>query len=224
MRRLLAPIRRCRPREPANALTHLAGAVLATIALVLLVRTALAHGTARHLAGLGVFGVSLVLMYVASTLYHALPVSPRTLERLRRFDHIAIYCLIAGTYTPVGLLVLRGGLGTAVVVAVWAMALLGVAQKVVWLEAPEWFSTGCYLAMGWVAVFLLAPLARTASPWFLTFLALGGAWYTVGTIFFCTERPRLRPWFGGHELWHLCVLAGSASHFWAIWRYAEHPS
>ena len=129
------------PREPVNALTHLAGALLSVAGAVLLVRSGLAHGP-RHALALGVFGVSLVLLYVASTLYHALPCSPRTLVRLRRFDHMMIYVLIAGTYTPVGLLVIGGKLGVAVVAGAWTVAALGILQKAVWIEASDWISAG----------------------------------------------------------------------------------
>lgn len=212
------------PREPVNALTHLAGAVLSVAGAALLVRSGLAHGP-RHALALGIFGVSLVLLYVASTLYHALPCSPRTLVRLRRFDHMMIYVLIAGTYTPVGLLVIGGKLGVAVVAGAWTVAALGILQKAVWIEASDWISAGFYLAMGWAGVLLIRPLLGAAPLWFAGLIALGGLVYTVGAVIFATERPRLWPGrFGAHELWHLCVLAGSASHFWAVLRYVEVAS
>lgn len=209
------------PREPVNGLTHLIGAVLSIVGAVLLVRAGLVHGP--HIAwALGVFGVSLVLLYVASTLYHSLPCSPRVLVRLRRFDHMMIYVLIAGTYTPVGLLVIGGRLGVAVVVGAWAVAALGIVQKALWIEASDWVSAAFYLAMGWAGLLLVRPLLGAAPLWFAGLIALGGLVYTAGAVVFATERPRLWPGrFGAHELWHLCVMGGSAAHFWAILRYVE---
>lgn len=212
---------RCIPREPVNGLTHLAGAVLSVAGAVLLVRAGLASGTA-YVPALAVFGASLVLLYVASTLYHSLPCSQRTLRHLRRFDHMMIYVLIAGTYTPVGLLVIGGRLGTAVVIGAWVVAALGILQKALWIDASDWISAGCYLAMGWAGVLLARPLLASAPGWFTGLIAFGGLVYTAGAVIFATERPRLWPGrFGAHELWHLCVLAGSASHYWAILRFVD---
>lgn len=209
------------PREPVNGLTHLAGAILSAIGSVLLLRAGLAQGP-QHVWALGIFGASLVLLYVASALYHSLPCSPRTLVRLRRFDHMMIYVLIAGTYTPVGLLVIGGRLGVAIVAGAWAVAALGILQKLVWIDASDSVSAGFYLAMGWAGVLLIGPLLASAPFWFAGLIALGGLVYTAGAVVFAMERPRLWPGrFGAHELWHLCVLGGSAAHFWAILRYVE---
>lgn len=209
------------PREPVNGLTHLTGAILSVIGAVILVRSGMAHGP-QYAWALGVFGLSLVLLYVASTLYHSLPCSPRTLVRLRRFDHMMIYVLIAGTYTPVGLVVIGGRLGVAIVAAAWSIAALGVLQKAVWIDASGWVSAAFYLAMGWAGVTLVRPLLGSAPLWFAGLIALGGLVYTVGAVVFATERPRLWPGrFGAHELWHLCVMGGSAAHFWAIMRYVN---
>jgi hemolysin III len=209
------------PREPVNGLTHFAGVILSAIGAVLLVRSGLEHGP-RYAWTLGVFGASMLLLYVASTLYHSLPCSPRTLVRLRRFDHMMIYVLIAGTYTPVGLLVIGGRLGTVIVAAAWTVAVLGVLQKAVWIDAADWISAAFYLAMGWAGVLLVGPLLGAAPLWFVGLIALGGLVYTAGAVVFALERPRLWPGrFGAHELWHLCVLGGSAAHFWAILRYVE---
>lgn len=213
---------RCMPREPVNGLTHLAGAVLSAVGAVLLIRAGLSNRIA-DVPALAVFGGSLVLLYVASTLYHSLSCSHRTLRELRRFDHMMIYVLIAGTYTPVGLLVIGGRFGAAVVAGAWCVAALGILQKALWMDASDWVSAGCYLAMGWAGVLLARPLLASAPLWFTALLALGGLVYTVGAVIFATERPRLWPGrFGAHELWHLCVLAGSASHYWAVLRFVEH--
>lgn len=216
MRRFLPLLIRLCPREPVNGLTHLIGALLSLAGAVLLVRSGLAHGP-RAVFALGVFGATLVLLYVASTLYHSLRCSPRWILHLRRFDHMAIYALIAGTYTPVGLLVIGGRLGAAIVIAAWLVAAVGILQKALWIHASDWFSAGCYLAMGWAGVLLIRPLLASAPVWFTVLIGAGGLVYTAGAIVFATDRPRLWPGrFGAHELWHLCVLAGSGAHFAAV--------
>jgi hemolysin III len=209
------------PREPVNGLTHLAGALLSLAGAVLLVRSGLEHGP-LHAWALGIFGGTLVLLYLASTLYHSVRCSDRWILQLRRFDHMAIYALIAGTYTPVGLLVIGGRLGAAIVAGAWIVAAAGIVQKALWMNASDWFSAACYLAMGWAGALLIGPLLAGAPPWFAALIALGGLVYTLGAIVFATERPRLWPGrFGAHELWHLCVLGGSAAHFVAILRYVQ---
>lgn len=219
--RIRSVLVRCIPREPVNGLTHAVGALLAVAGAVLLIRSGLAHGPV-HAWALGIFGVSLVLLYAASAMYHSLRCAPHLLARLRRLDHMAIYVLIAGTYTPVALLVIGGRLGVGIAVAAWLVAAIGIVQKAFWIEASDWFSAGCYLAMGWAGVLLARPLLDSAPLWFAGLLALGGLVYTGGAVVFATERPRLWPGrFGAHELWHLCVLGGSAAHFWAILRYVE---
>src|SRR5690606_24313215 len=149
---------------------------------------------------LGEFGASMVLLYVASTLYHSLPCSQRVLVRLRRFDHMMIYVLIAGTYTPVGWLVIGGRLGVASVSAGCAIAALGIIQKALWTDASDWVSAGFYLAMGWAGVLLVRRLRGAAPLWFAGLIALGGLVYTVGAVVFAAGRPRLWPGrFGAHE-------------------------
>jgi hemolysin III len=198
-------------REPVNAWSHLVGLVLATAGTVLLLH--LAHRPAERVA-FGVYGGSLILLYAASSLYHALPLPRHRLRRLRTLDHIAIYFLIAGTYTPVALVTLPGPSGMALLAAAWAIALAGIPFKIWWLDAPVWVSTATYLAMGYMALFAAAPLARAVSVGGLAWLVAGGIAYTVGAIIFTQERPDPFPGrFGHHEIWHLMVLAGSGCHF-----------
>jgi hemolysin III len=198
-------------REPVNAWSHLVGLVLATSGTVLLLR--LSRGPAQTLA-FAIYGGSLMLLYAASTLYHALPLPRHRLRRLRTLDHIAIYFLIAGTYTPVALITLHGPSGWALLAAAWAIALAGIPFKLWWLDAPVWLSTATYLAMGYMALLAAAPLARAVSPGGLAWLVAGGLAYTVGAIIFTRERPDPFPGrFGHHEIWHLLVLAGSGCHF-----------
>ena len=198
-------------REPVNAWSHLVGLVLATAGTVLLLR--LAHRPAERVA-FGVYGGSLILLYAASSLYHALPLPRHRLRRLRTLDHIAIYFLIAGTYTPVALVTLHGPSGMALLAAAWAIALAGIPFKIWWLDAPVWVSTATYLAMGYMALLAAAPLAHAVSIGGLAWLVAGGIAYTVGAIIFTRERPDPFPGrFGHHEIWHLLVLAGSGCHF-----------
>jgi hemolysin III len=200
-----------RVREPVNAWSHLAGLIFATAGTVVLLR--LAHSPAQTVA-FAVYGGSLVLLYAASTVYHALPLPPDRLRTLRTLDHIAIYFLIAGTYTPVALVTLHGPSGWALLAAAWVIAAAGIPFKIWWLDAPVWLSTGIYLAMGYMALLAVAPLARAVPPGGLAWLVAGGAAYTAGAIIFSRGRPNPFPGvFGHHEIWHLFVLAGSGCHF-----------
>lgn len=207
-------------REPDNGLTHLAGAVLALATLGVLVGLALRAGSPRLLVAFIVFGLSLVGLYTASALYHSLPLGPLGVARLQRLDHVMIYMLIAGSYTPFCVVALRGGWGWGLLGAVWALAAGGIALKLAWRHAPIWLSPLLYVALGWLATaatpaFLAAVPARG-----LAWVLAGGIVYTLGTLVFALERPRLRPGvFGSHALWHLLVIAGSACHVWAVVRY-----
>jgi hemolysin III len=200
-----------RVREPVNAWSHFVGLILATAGTVLLLR--LARGPAETVA-FAVYGGSLILLYAASTVYHALPLPAERLRPLRTLDHIAIYFLIAGTYTPVAVVTLHGTPGQVLLVAAWSIAMLGVPFKIWWLDAPVWISTGMYLAMGYMSLLAAAPLAASVPASGLAWLVAGGLAYTAGAIIFSRGRPD--PWpgrFGHHEIWHLLVLVGSACHF-----------
>jgi hemolysin III len=203
--------RRLQLREPFSGLSHLGGAALGLAGLVALV--SLAWGKPWHVSGFAVYGASLVLLYVASALYHLLPVSPLNQERLRIFDHVGIYLLIAGTYTPVCLVPLRGGWGWSLLGVVWGLALFGCVVEIAWRRAPRWLGLSLYLVMGWLAVFALGPLAQTL-PAAVGWLVAGGIVYSIGAVVYAVERPRLWPGrFGSHDLWHVLVLGGSACHF-----------
>ena len=206
-----------RIREPFNAISHLVGLVLAAAGTLVLLR--MAHGTGER-AAFAVYGASLILLYGASTLYHSLPLPDHRLRRLRTLDHIAIYFLIAGTYTPVAMVTLHGPWGWTLLGIAWAIAVAGIPFKIWFLDAPVWISTGTYLAMGYMALAAAAPLAARVSPAGLAWLAAGGVAYTVGAIIFTRERPDPIPGvFGHHEIWHLLVLVGSGCHFGFMLRY-----
>lgn len=207
-------------REPMNGLTHLIGASLALIGLGFLIAYAVIFGTAWHIMAFTIYGVSLVGMYVSSTLYHWLPLGEKGVRRMKRFDHIMIFVLIAGTYTPFCLTVLRANSGWWIFAVVWLLALAGIFQKILWLHAPRWLSPIIYLFMGWLILPVLIPLANAIPQQALVWLSLGGFFYTAGAIIYGCKRPNfLRLHLGFHEIWHLFVMAASACHYWAIIRY-----
>jgi hemolysin III len=200
-----------RIREPFNGASHLVGLLLAGAGTVLLLR--LAKGP-LEVIGFGIYGATLILLFAASTIYHALPLPAPRLRALRTLDHISIYFLIAGTYTPVALITLNGRLGWTLLVAVWLIALAGIPFKLFFLDAPVWLSTGTYLAMGYLALVALVPLAHAVSYSGLAWLIAGGLAYTIGAVIYARQRPDPFPGrFGHHEIWHLLVLAGSGCHF-----------
>ena len=200
--------------ERASALSHGAGAVASAAAVPVLVITAAGRGDPWQVAGVAVFGAMLVLLYLASTVYHALPPS-RAKRVARRLDHAAIYLLIAGTYAPVMLVGLRGAWGWTLFAVVWAMAVTGVVLKLVFgCERLVRVSTAGYLAMGWLSVLAIRPILASLTPGALVWLGVGGLAYTAGVAFFIWERQRY-----AHAVWHLFVLGGSAAHVWAVWAH-----
>jgi hemolysin III len=199
--------------ELAHAITHGVGLALSLAGLAALVVAAGLRGDAWQLVGCAVFGTTLVLLYAASTLYHSLP-RGRAKEVFRRLDHAAIFLLIAGTWTPFALVSLRGTLGWALLAAVWSLAALGIALVTTIPERVRLVAVVLQLAMGWLAVLALEPLARTLHADGLELLAAGGLAYTLGVIFYAWKRL---PY--SHAVWHLFVLAGSACHFACVERY-----
>jgi hemolysin III len=211
-------------REPVNGLTHLAGAILSIVGFIVLVMIAVENGSTRQIVAFSIFGASLVAMYCASAFYHSLKLSERGVAHLRRIDHMMIYILIAGTYTPVCLVILGGRLGVGLLIAVWSLAVMGVLQTIAWMHAPEWLSTALYIGMGWIAVLVVRPIMEVGGRSFFFWLLAGGIIYTVGAVIHAVDWPRVRDGaarrlFGSHEIWHLCVMAGSFAHYWAILAY-----
>lgn len=204
-------------RDPVSGLTHFGGMVLSCIGLVILL---LASATRGQIIAGSVYGSSMILLYLASTLYHLLPVSELAVQRLRTFDHLMIYVLIAGTYTPICMLALPGAWGISLLITIWSLAVLGMVTQGVWFKAPRWLSTSIYILMGWLVAVAIIPLYKTLPLGALWWLIGGGLFYTVGAIIYALKKPNLtNPWFGFHEAFHLFVLAGSLCHFWMIVRY-----
>ena len=208
-----------RLRDPVSGLTHLVSAVVAVIGATVLITLAAVSHKWWHLAAFIVYGVSLCLLYLASSLYHLLPVSEPTRKVLRQLDHIAILLLIAGTYTPVCLVPLRGPLGWSLFGAVWGLALVGMFVTIFAIKGPRWLGVALYLALGWLVVVAVWPLFHRLSPEGLAWLALGGMFYSVGAVIYAEKKPDPVPGvFGFHEIFHIFVMLGSLSHFMAIVR------
>ena len=201
--------------ELANAVTHGIGLVLSLIGMPILILAALDRGERAMVIGASVFGATLIALYAASTLYHAIP-HPTLKQKLRVVDHAAIYLLIAGTYTPFTLGVLRGTWGWTLFGIVWTLAALGVLFKVLFGSgAMAKLSTAIYVAMGWVIIIAIKPLMASMEHAGLFLLAAGGLCYTGGVIFYVDRR---RAWT--HPVWHLFVMGGSICHYFAVLWYA----
>lgn len=199
-------------KDPVSCLTHLFGAVAALFCTFFLIRAALPYG-ALHVTGFAVFGVSMVLLYSASTIYHMLPLDEAKTRLLRRVDHAMIFYLIAGTYTPVCLIALPGAWGWSILGTVWGLALAGTFMKIFWLKAPRGLSTGIYVIMGWIVLVAFYPLLKAVSTTAFLLLLAGGLSYTAGALIYALKRPRLNiPGLGFHEIFHIFVLAGSGFH------------
>lgn len=203
-----------RSNDVVSGFIHLAGALCAVAVLVVLVVFGALRGTAWHVVAFSLYGAGLVVLYLASTLFHLFPHSkPRAKEWLRRVDHAAIFVLIAATYTPVTLLSLHGGWRWALFGTVWGMAAIGVTLKLARLSVPAVVNVLIYLAMGWMIVLATAPLLAGMGTAAFVLLASGGASYTIGVVFYLFDYvlpPRRHVWM--HEIFHLFVLGGSALH------------
>lgn len=207
-------------REPMNGFTHFIGIILAIISTVLLIRLSLNPFKPYHFISLSVFGFGMILLYTTSTLYHWLKLSEDGIKKLRKADHIMIFIYIAATYTPICIIALKGTLGWGLLTAVWLVALAGIIIKIFWMTAPRWLSTAIYLLMGWLAVIVVFPLVNALQIGALIWLAIGGLFYTIGAVIYALKKPDPYPGIlGFHEIFHLCVLLGTFSHFWMIYRY-----
>jgi hemolysin III len=202
-----------RAEEIANSISHGLGLILALIALPVLVLSAIEIGSPRFTVGVAVFGATMVLLYLASTLYHS--VTHQTAKQFfRLFDHSAIFLLIAGSYTPFTLGVLRGAWGWTLLVIIWSLAIAGIILKAVPRTRHSWFCMVLYLAMGWLAIVAVKPIWELVpGPGILLILA-GGVAYTGGLAFFAAQKLRY-----AHFIWHLFVLAGTTCHFFAVLWY-----
>lgn len=199
--------------EIANAVTHGVGAALSIAALVALIFVAAMWGNGWHLASAIVYGVTMFLLYMASTLYHAIT-HPGARRVFKVIDHASIYLLIAGTYTPFTLVTIRDQGGWLLFAVVWALAAAGISLEAFWVNRPKWVSALVYLGMGWLAIFAIKPIAENLAPGGVWLLIGGGIAYSLGTIFYVLKKVK---WM--HPVWHLWVLAGSLLHFLSVMLY-----
>ncbi len=204
--------------EIANSITHGIGALLSVAALVVLIVFSTSRGDAWHIVSCSIYGTTLILLYLASTLYHSIRIQ-RLKSFLRTIDHSAIYLLIAGTYTPFMLVNLRGPWGWSLFGTIWGIALLGIILKTTSFGRLPGVSLGFYLTMGWIVVIAIKPLLAVLDKGGMELLILGGLAYTGGVVFYVWEKL---PY--SHAIWHLFVLAGSAFHFFAILFYVIPPA
>ena len=209
-------------REPVNGLTHLLAALFAVGGLGLLLY--LGRGSTAKLIALGVYGLSLILMFSTSAAYHSIHAGERTMVLLRKLDHLAIYLLIAGTYTPICLFYLPGAWRTALLVTIWALAAAGMAVKLFIIKAPRWITAGVYLVMGWLGVIAAGEMLSQMPAGALFWLVAGGLFFSVGAVVYITRRPNPYPGrFGFHEIWHIFVVLGAFSHFVIMAAYIAPP-
>lgn len=198
--------------EFANSITHLFGILFSIVAIALLVVFSVLNGSPLHVASCSIFGGTILIMYTFSTLYHAFPPGP-VKSLLRTFDHISIYLLIAGTYTPFLLIGLGGTAGWIYLSIVWGLTLLGLVFKLFYTHRFAKLSLALYLSMGWLAIFFIRPLLAQLSLQTILWMGAGGLAYTLGVFFYTRKKMRF-----AHAVWHLFVLTGTVFHFLAILR------
>ena len=202
-------------REPVNSLTHWAGAILALAGLIALL--IIGWGTPLKVVSLIIYGVSLIFLFSASATYHMVQVKDKALEIFRKVDHAAIYCLIAGTYTPFCINAFTGFWKWGMLTIIWSLAIIGIVIKVFIIRSPRWLNAGIYVAMGWLCVGASAQLLAALPAWVLTWLIIGGVTYTLGAVVYSTKMFNFVPGvFGFHEVWHIFVLLAAAAHFVAV--------
>ncbi|MFN2396459.1 MAG: hemolysin III family protein [Bacteroidales bacterium] len=196
--------------EIVNAILHGIGAGLSIAALVVLIIFANIYGDTWHIVSFSIYGATLIILYLASTVYHSLP-KGKWKNVLHVIDHLSIFLLIAGTYTPITLTAMRGPWGWSIFGVVWGIAFLGIILKVFWMDKLKFLSVGLYVIMGWIIVIAIKPLLDSLETISLIFLLAGGLSYSVGIIFYIWRRLKY-----SHGIWHLFVLAGSICHFFTV--------
>ncbi len=208
-------------REPFNALSHLVGALLSFSALLAMaIKAAYSQAPAAHVTAVVIFGISLILLYTASTVYHSVKARPGVIAFFRKLDHSMIFLLIAGSYAPFCLIALEGMLGWSIFAIVALLGISGILFKMIWFHSPRWLSTAIYILMGWIIVFAAAPLAASMSTAGLWLLIAGGLLYTIGGVIYWLKPDFLSSrYLGFHEIFHIFILLGSTCHFLAVYVY-----
>jgi len=205
-------------REPINALTHLVAAGISFIGFFVLLF--FGWGDISKVVTFLIYGISLILLFLASGIYHSVISQDSTLLKLRKFDHSAIYLLIAGTYTPICIHFFSGFWQYGMVALIWGLAIIGVLVKIFIINSPRWITAGIYLMMGWLAIIGVQEIIRTMPIPAIFWLVIGGLMYTIGALIYITKKLDIKPGvFGFHEVWHVFVILGAFSHFFVIFRY-----
>lgn len=203
-------------KDPGSAITHFIGMLLAVIAAAPLLALAALQSSRSVILAFAVFACSMILLYGASALYHTLNISEKVNQILRKVDHMMIFLLIAGSYTPICVIPLRSTVGYPLLALVWATAAAGMLINAFWITCPKWFSSLIYISMGWLCVLAMVPLVQSLPTAAFVWLVTGGIIYTIGGIIYALKLPIFNSrhqFFGSHEIFHLFVMAGSLCHY-----------
>jgi hemolysin III len=202
-------------REPVNGLTHFFAAIVAAIGLIALLIIGWKNVVKE--ISLSIYGISLILLFMASAIYHMVKAKPKVIERLQKLDHSAIYVLIAGTYTPFCILMFQGFWKWGLLALIWSLAVIGVALEVILIKAPRWLRVSVYIMMGWIVIAAIGEMLKVMPVGALVWLLAGGVIYTLGAIIYATKKLDFFPGkFGFHEVWHIFVILAALAHFIAI--------
>jgi hemolysin III len=215
-------LRKLKAKDPGSAMTHFIGTLMAVFSATPLLLKAAANPGHVHTLSLGIFIISMILLYVASTVYHTLNISAKINKRLKKFDHMMIYVLIAGTYTPICLIALGGTTGIFLLSLIWGLAVIGIIVTGFWVHCPKWFSSVVYIAMGWTCVLAFTQLMNSLPGAAFAWLLGGGIIYTIGGVIYALKLPlfnKRHRFFGSHEIFHLFVMGGSFCHFILMYKY-----
>lgn len=214
-------------RDPGSAITHFIGMIMSIFAATPLLIKAATQPDKIHTFSLAIFIVSMILLYAASTTYHTFDISQRTNKILKKIDHMMISVLIAGSYTPICLIVLGGKTGFRLFALIWSVALIGIFIKAFWVTCPKWFSSALYIFMGWLCVLVFTPIMNALTKEAFAWLLAGGIIYTLGGVIYALKLPLFNlkhKKFGSHEIFHLFVMGGSFCHFILMYQFvAQMP-
>ncbi|MEG0306614.1 MAG: hemolysin III family protein [Clostridium sp.] len=208
-------------REPFSGFSHIFGAAISFLGICFLIIKQISANNYDFytLISTIIFGLSLILLYTASSVYHLTIAKDSVIKFLRKLDHAMIFVLIAGTYTPICLVLLSNPLKYYMLFTIWGMALAGIIFKMIWINCPSWLSSSIYILMGWMAIFIFGPLSSVVSASGLFILILGGVLYTIGGVIYCLEKKGVHRSFGAHEIFHIFVILGSMAHYYFIYKY-----
>lgn len=207
-------------REPMSALTHLLALIAIFPTTIILMYLAYIQGGLKYFLAFFIFSLSINLLYLASGVYHLVNAKESTIKLLKKIDHMMIFILIAGTYTPVCIIKIHNTLGYTILTIVWIIAIIGIFLKIFWINAPRWLSTSIYVVMGWISVFASVPVVRAIPIGGILWLLSGGIIYTIGAIIYATKYPKINlKYLGFHEIFHLFVIGGSFCHIFFMFKY-----